>query len=231
MRAAQNVHVAGNAGQPRVGVCVWEQAAVENRHHDAIAVALLGRQARVGRRVGPDLLRLCRGTEVEDMIRRRYPPAERPVDGVADLLHAPAFVSGELQTSQAAQVVVVRHRGAGHDSGHAINVGVTNKKGPFPVEVVNVVRLGPIGRVSRRACQTVQDTWNTEQDQADRRVETASRLAPPRVGNPHRRPKVTRDSCRQRSNIFCETGTSGYTGAALYPSSTERVTRCGRRDH
>ena len=57
----------------------------------------------------------CRDAGVEDVVRCGYPLAEGSVDVGARLLDVAALVSGELQPGQAAHVVVVRDRGAGHD--------------------------------------------------------------------------------------------------------------------
>ena len=180
-----------DAFQPRVlGVRARQQAAVENRHQDALAVARLGGHARVGRRAAGDLLRLRGRTvggdaDVEDVIGGGHPLTVHPVHGGAGLLHAPAFVGGELQPGQAAQVVVVRNGRAGHNSLDPVDVGVTNQQGAIPVEVVDVVGVGPVGRVSRRAFQAVQHIGDAGHDQAELRVETASRPSRSVVANRH----------------------------------------------
>ena len=86
--------------------------------------------------------------------RRRRPP---PRSG---------FVGGELQTGEAAHIVAVGNSRA-HNSPRpcSIDVGVTDQQGAIPVKVVNVIGLGPIGRVSRRPIQSFQDIGNAGQDQ------------------------------------------------------------------
>ena len=80
------------------------------------------------------------------MIGCGHPLAKRHVDGGADVFYAPGFVIGELQTGKTAQVVIVFNGHAGHDSSHAIDVLVTNKKGSFSVEVVNLALPRPVRR-------------------------------------------------------------------------------------
>ena len=95
------LHLALDAFQPRVlGVRARQQAAVGHRDQDAFTIACLGGYARVGRRVGRDLLRLRGRTgtgdaDVQDVIGCGHPLAERAVDVGARLLHTPALVSGE----------------------------------------------------------------------------------------------------------------------------------------
>ena len=121
------------------------------------------------------------------MIRRGHALVERPVDGGAELLHAPGFVAGDLKASQAAYGVVVLNQRAAHDGPHAIDVDGSNKKGAFSVEVVNFASLGPIGRVNRRPFQAFPDTGDAGHDQPDLRAETASRLILPLGASRHRR--------------------------------------------
>ena len=190
--------LARDASQPRVlFVRMRQQPAVQNRHTDTLAVASLGGHVRIGRRAARNLLRLRGrtgrvGDDVQDVIGGGHPLAKGLVDGGAGLLHAPALVSSELQTGQAAQVVVVRHRGAGHQSPDAVDVGVTNQQGAFPVEVVDVVGLRPVGRVSCRSVQAIQNIGNAGQDQAELCVETAPRL----VRNCHIGPSISFRLCR-----------------------------------
>ena len=117
------------------------------------------------------------GADVEDVVGRAHPLAQRPIDGGADLFYVPGFGFGELKAGQAAQVVVVLNRHAGHDGPDSIDVRVTNKNGAFPEEVVNLASLFPVRRPGSRAFQALHDTGDAEQDQLDLRVETASRPA------------------------------------------------------
>ena len=80
------------------------------------------------------------------------------------------------------------NRHAGHDSSYTINVGVTNKKCSFSIEVVNVIELGPVRRPGCRAFQAFLDIGDAVQDQPDLRLETGSRSAAPLVINRHCRP-------------------------------------------
>ena len=84
--------------------------------------------------------------------------------------------SENSEPGQAAQVVVVFDRRAlGTMRTHALDVGVTNQQGAFPVEVVNVTSLCPVGRPGGRALQTIHDTGDAGQDQLDLRLKTALR--------------------------------------------------------
>src|SRR5207302_1289773 len=151
--------LAVHPGQPRVLVSrARQEAAVGNRDEYALAVGSLRGHGRVGKRVACDLLRL-RGRAtgdragVEYVVRCGYPLAEDAVDVGAGLLHAAALVRVELHPGQAAHVVVVRDGGAGHDTGHAIDVGVTDQQRAVPVQVIDIVAFRPVGPVSRRAFQ------------------------------------------------------------------------------
>ena len=186
--------LARDASQPRVlFVRMRQQAAVENRHQDALAVAAPSGHARVGWHVARDHLRLRGrtaggGADVQNVLGRGHSLAERPVDSGAGLLHAPALVGRELQAGQAAQVIVVRNGRAGHDTLDTLHVGVTNQQGAIPVKVVGVVGVGPVGRMNRRPCHALQDIRNAGQDQAELRVETAPRPFLPVVTNRHAGP-------------------------------------------
>ena len=175
--------LAVHPGQPRVLVGrARQQAAVGNYHEHALAVGCVRGHARVGERDARDLLRFggragAEGADVENVVRCRYPLAEGPVDVGAGLLHAPPLVRGEFHPGQAAHVVVVRDRGAGHDPGHAIDVSVTDQQGALPVQVIDFVTPSPVGPVGCRAFQAVHDIRNAGQNQPDLRVETALRLA------------------------------------------------------
>src|SRR5215813_11873109 len=178
--------------------CLCQPAAVQNGHQDTFAGAWLRGHARVGRRVGRDLLRLRGGAggggaEVEDVVGCGHPLTKRHVDGGADVLYVPGFVIGERQAGQAAQVVVVLNRHAWHDSSYAIDVLVTNKKGSLSIEVVNLTALCPIRRPGCRALQGVHDTGNAMQDQPDLRLETATRPAALLVTSRHARPDIAWD--------------------------------------
>src|SRR5262245_6568179 len=175
-----------------------QPAAVQDGHQDTFASAWLFGHVRVGRRVGRNLLRLGGGTgavdaDVEDVVGRGHPLAERHVHGGADVLYVPGFLIGERQAGQAAQVVVVLNRHAWHDSSYAIDVLVTNKKGSLSIEVVNLTALCPIRRPGCRALQGVHDTGNAMQDQPDLRLETATRPAALLVTSRHARPDIAWD--------------------------------------
>ena len=159
MAGGRILRLAADTGQPRVvGVRAREQASVEDRHENAVAVARPGGHARVGRHIGRYLLRFRRGTEVQDMVGRGYPHAELSVDGRAGLLHAPGPVIGKLKPGQAAQAIAVFNRHARHDGPDAIDVSVADKKGALPIEVVDLTSIGPIARPSCRAFKAAHDT-------------------------------------------------------------------------
>ena len=90
----------------------------------------------------------------------RYPLAEGSVEVGAGFLHAPALVSRELEPGQAAQVVVVRNRGTGHDRRHPVNIGVPDQQGPITMLVIHLASVCPVGRVGGRSLETVHHTGN-----------------------------------------------------------------------
>ena len=167
--------LAGDARQPGV-LCVraFQPAAVQDGHQDTVAVARLRRHARIGRRVARDLLWLrggtgTAGTDIEDVVRRGHPRAERLVDGGAHLLYGPGLLIGEPEESDASQVVFMFDWRARHDAHDALDVGVTDQEMAFLVEIVNLIALFPVGWPGGRAFQLIQD-------QSDLRLKTRSRL-------------------------------------------------------
>jgi hypothetical protein len=178
------LRLAGDARQPGVPcVRAFQPAAVQDGHQDAVAVAGLRRYARVGWRVARYLLWLrggtgAGGTDIEDVIGRDHPLAERLVDGGAHRLYVPFFLSGELEESHAAQVVFMWNGHARHDGRDALDVGVTDQEMALPVEIVKAIELFPFGRPDGRV-------WQLIQDQSDLCLKTRSRLM---IVNRHGRP-------------------------------------------
>src|SRR4029077_1444982 len=127
------------------------------------------RHARVGRRVSWDLLRLrggtgASGTEIESVVGSHRPLAERPVDEVTGLLHRLAFLAGEPEPGQAAQVVVVLI-GRGQHEGRlvavadnsALEVAAADTQVAPRVEVDETTSLAPIRGPALRLFQGVHD--------------------------------------------------------------------------
>jgi hypothetical protein len=141
-----------------------------------VAVARLRRHARIGRRVTGDHLWLrggtgAGGTDIEDVVGRGHPLAEPPVDGGAHVLYAPVLL-GVPEESEASHVAFIFLDWlAGHDTHDALDVGVTDQEMAFPVDIVNVLVLFPLGRgrPDGRPFQLIQD-------QSDLRLKTRSPL-------------------------------------------------------
>ena len=160
----------------------------------------------IGRRVARDLLRLrswtgAVGADVQNVIGCGHPLAEGTVEVGARLLHAPALACGELQSGQAADVVVVRNRGGGHHRRHAVNVGVPDQQGAFAMVVIHLASFRPVGRVGYRSLETVPHSGNARQDQADLRLQTPPSLVLSLVMNGHTTPTPF-IRCRELSSII-----------------------------
>jgi hypothetical protein len=139
---------ASHPGMPRC--CVRQPAAVQDGHQNTLAVAEPRGHTRFGACIGHDLLWLRSERDVQNVIGRGYPLAERPVDLGAHLLHSPPFLLRELETSQPAQIALMFDRHAWHNRPDAIDINITNEKSAFTIKVVKTTSLRPIRRPGGR---------------------------------------------------------------------------------